>query len=240
MAHRLGMVCQVMSTPTSITIGVGELPEQSTLLVRVAPGEHDLAKLRSIDELSENIAAGRISIEDAMKELSEIGEQPDFVHRRFKIAAFPIISAAAACLFGGGFSEIAVAAVTGFIVGIVSLFSRRRFAGGHLFEVVASMIAGTIAHLAIGIGIAANYHIAILAGIIVLIPGLTLTIAMVELATRNLVSGTARLMSSVVVFLEILFGVAVAEEIFSRILGKPAYFEPRPPVINADQLVCFR
>jgi uncharacterized membrane protein YjjB (DUF3815 family) len=49
------------------------------------------------------------------------------------------------------------------------------------------------------------------AGIIVLLPGLSLTVAMTELATRNLISGTSRLMAAVIVLLELVVGVAIGE-----------------------------
>ena len=43
-----------------------------------------------------------------------------------------------------------------------------------------------------------------LGGLIVLIPGLSLTLAMTEIATRHLVSGTARLTGALVLFLTIV------------------------------------
>jgi len=52
--------------------------------------------------------------------------------------------------------------------------------------------------------------VVILSTLIILIPGLSMTTAMTELATRHLVSGVARLAGAAVVFLTILLGVALA------------------------------
>jgi uncharacterized membrane protein YjjB (DUF3815 family) len=49
------------------------------------------------------------------------------------------------------------------------------------------------------------------AALIVLLPGMSLTVAMQELATRHLIAGTARLMSAVIVLLELVVGVALGE-----------------------------
>ncbi len=57
--------------------------------------------------------------------------------------------------------------------------------------------------------------LATLAGLIILIPGLTLTIAMSELAHHHLVSGTARLMGSSITFLQLGFGAALGWKLTS-------------------------
>ena len=54
---------------------------------------------------------------------------------------------------------------------------------------------------------------ATLAGLIVLIPGFMLTIAIRELSTRHLASGTARLVGAGITFLGIIFGVALGNRL---------------------------
>jgi uncharacterized membrane protein YjjB (DUF3815 family) len=69
-----------------------------------------------------------------------------------------------------------------------------------------------------------------LAGLIFVIPGFSLTIAMAELAARHLVSGTARLAGAFTVFLAITFGVAVGRHIAAALAGlpPPAVVTPLP------------
>jgi uncharacterized membrane protein YjjB (DUF3815 family) len=52
-------------------------------------------------------------------------------------------------------------------------------------------------------------------------PGFTLTIAMTELATRNLVSGTARLMGALLILVELGFGVALGQKLASWLALTP-------------------
>ena len=47
---------------------------------------------------------------------------------------------------------------------------------------------------------------------------MSLTVAMTELATRNLIAGTARLMSAVIVLLELVVGVALGERLASALV----------------------
>jgi uncharacterized membrane protein YjjB (DUF3815 family) len=61
--------------------------------------------------------------------------------------------------------------------------------------------------------------VATLAGLIVLLPGLTLTTALSELVTRHLSSGTARLSGAMVSLLAIAFGVALGNRVGAAAFG---------------------
>ena len=78
---------------------------------------------------------------------------------------------------------------------------------------------------------------ATLGGLVVLLPGLTLTTALSELATRHLASGAARLSGAFITFLSIVFGVAFG----NLFLGVPFHFTPELlPVYDGSFLGLFR
>jgi len=66
--------------------------------------------------------------------------------------------------------------------------------------------------------------ISAIAGIIVLLPGLTLTVAMVELATKHVVSGSARLIGAIMVLLVIGFGVVIGQGLSGVFVEQPEFF----------------
>ncbi len=81
-----------------------------------------------------------------------------------------------------------------------------------MFELVGAALAAAVA------GIVSAWwpiepSLVTVAALIVLLPGMSLTVAMTELATRNLMSGTARLMSAVIVLLELAVGVALGDRL---------------------------
>ncbi len=221
MAERLGVQAQVFSTPTSIMIGFGEPSAQRTALVRMDPGAQNLEKLRLVDQLSEQVTRGEIAPDSALRELQRIRNAKDRIGPIVGTLAFPLTTAAATTFLGGSWPDMAVAALSGFLIGLLVRYVPRTTAGGHLFELLAAGIAGTLAHLASTMNLGVSYETAMLAGLIVLVPGLTLTIALTEIATRNLVSGTARFTAAMVVFLKIIFGVALSQEVLTRIVGAP-------------------
>jgi uncharacterized membrane protein YjjB (DUF3815 family) len=114
------------------------------------------------------------------------------------------------------------AGVIGLCAGTLALGFSRTVAGGQVFELVAAFVAAAVAIGAVHLGFPVSFQVATLAGLIILIPGLTLTVAMNELATRNLVAGTARSTAAAIVFLEVGFGVALGEQVMTRLFGPAA------------------
>jgi uncharacterized membrane protein YjjB (DUF3815 family) len=97
---------------------------------------------------------------------------------------------------------------------------------GRLFELLAACLAAALATAAPALGLHVSAPLATLAGVVVLLPGFSLTIAMAELAAGHLASGTARLAGAFMVFIGITFGVAVGRQISASLFGPPPVVAP--------------
>jgi len=97
-----------------------------------------------------------------------------------------------------------------------------------LFEATAAIFASVVAVVATQVLAPLSFYITTLAGLIVLVPGLTLTTGIRELATRNLISGTASLMGAGLVFFELGFGVALGSQIQNFLPPTDLYLAPVP------------
>ncbi|NUO78572.1 threonine/serine exporter family protein [candidate division KSB1 bacterium] len=224
-AQQFELQGQFFTTPTSIFAAFGALEEQRTYLMRVEPGESDLGKLAALDEVTSQVLRGKISPARGAQRIDEILAAPSLYSWPLTIAAFGLASAAASRFLGGGEREILVAGLLGLMIGVLALLTSKWQALGRVFELVAAFAVSscaTIIATQFGSRSIAND---ILAGLIVLMPGLTLTTAMNELSTRHLVSGTARLSAAFVIFLELGFGVAVGGIFIRKILGEPRILE---------------
>jgi uncharacterized membrane protein YjjB (DUF3815 family) len=73
-------------------------------------------------------------------------------------------------------------------------------------------------------------EVVVLSGVIALVPGMTLTTGLAELAQKSLVAGAARLMEAFAAFLAILLGIALAVGLQAR-LGAPAPPSPLPQAL---------
>jgi uncharacterized membrane protein YjjP (DUF1212 family) len=227
-AEKLGLQGQFFSTPTAIFASFGRQEEQRTFLMRVTPGEVNLGKIAELDDVTTGVLRGALDPAEGSKRVDGILAEPHRYGATLTTVAFSLASAAASRFLGGGVKEIAASALIGLVIGLLSLFVEKYQSFGKVFEFVAAGAASALAgSLTFVIGAYAVSN-ATLAGLIVLMPGLTLTIALIELSTRNLSSGTSRLSGAFVIFLSIGFGVAVGGAIANLLLGEPAVARAAP------------
>lgn len=217
--RRLGLTGQFFSTPTSIFAAFGPEDDQQTFLLRVTPGEVNLGKLAELDEVTIGVLRGVHDSAEGSRLIDRILSEPPEYGPWLRTVAFGLASAGASRFLGGGWKEILFSALIGWTIGILARLFARSAPLGRVFEPVAAFIASALTAL-LGLLIG-PYAISntMLAGLIVLMPGLTLTVAMIELSTQHLSSGTSRLNNAFVTFLGIGFGVAVGSALVDALIG---------------------
>jgi len=228
-ARRFGIAAQFFSTPTSLLTALGEGTNQRTHLERVEPAGVDLGRLALLDGLIRRVATGDMAPERAYDAL----ERTLARHRPYPLwlvqLSWALASAATAVFLGGGWNEMAVAGLLGLATGLLSRALARRSVSGLLLEPIAAALSAFGAAAAASRIEPLSIYIATLSGIIYLIPGFTLTIALAELATRHLSSGTARFASALMVFLSLTFGVALGGHAATALFGPALHVPPIPP-----------
>lgn len=226
-AEELGLAAQTFTTPTSVFVSVESEDGLSTYLARVHPGEADLTKLMALDKLFNRVLLGEVRPEDGVGEIKAIVRSRPRYPSWMIVLAFGVVSTCVGNFLGGAWREMLASGISGLVVGLLVQFTGRHREFSRLMEFLAGLSAALIAGLmTIPFG---GYMstVPVVAGIIVLLPGLTLTIAMVELATKHVVSGTARLAGAIMVLLVIGFGVVMGQTIVERSVGAPEVVVPQ-------------
>jgi uncharacterized membrane protein YjjP (DUF1212 family) len=218
-AQRLGLEAQFFSTPTSIFAAFGPQEDQRTYLLRVEPGDTDLARLADVDRITLRVIRGELSVAEGSTAIENIASAAPIYSPPLTTLAFGVASACAAVFFGGGLPEVALAGTLGIVTGLLALSIPAVPALARIFEPLAALIATIIATGVAARLVPLSVPVTVLAGLIVFIPGLTLTVAMTELASRHLVSGTARISSALLLFVTIIFGVALGAKIGQLAFG---------------------
>lgn len=225
-AQRLGVEAQIFSTPTSIFAAIGPVGAQTTYMLRVEPGDPDLERLVRVDHVVQRVASGELSPGAGVRALEMIPSPSGRWGLVTTLLAFSLASACAGAFFGGSFGDIASAGVVGVLVGAMAIVGSMHREARRVIEAVAAAGASAVALVLervvspglVGMGYEWATVDAVrvtLSGLIVLLPGLTLTLAMSELASRHLVSGTGRLTHAAMILLSVGFGVAVGRSVLS-------------------------
>ncbi len=216
-AAALGVAVSVFSTPTSLHVWFA--PDRA-FLVRLSPGDVDLARLVAIDHVADAVQAGTLSCQDALAALDAArAAAPPYGHSA-SLAALTVVGAAVAAAFGGGAVEIFAAALIALGAGIIEALLKRGEHSQRSVYLFSAFGAGLLTTWIDASG-AASGAIVLIAGLIALFPGFTVTTAVSELATGNLVSGTSRFMAATVVLVQIAVGVALARQLGEAWWGAP-------------------
>lgn len=193
-AQALNEAVAVFAAPTSVAIDFGD----HTRTLAVVNGDEDLAHMVEVDAIAEAVTEGRLTAHSALEALAAARQREPQWSAPAVMAAFAVTSGAGAVHFGGGLDEVLVSALTGLAI---SLLSRM----GPLFPVLASFTAALVGSL-----LPVSMEVVALSSCIVLLPGLTLTTGLTELANGHLVAGSARLARALTVLLQLGVGAALA------------------------------
>ncbi len=212
-AARLGLTAEFFSTPTSIMVGFGDLDHQRVHLLRVEPGAPNLGKLAALASIVREVVDQSVSPEDGLKHLHALKAQPPRWPQWLSLLAFVLSSAAVACFLRVKLGDVAVASVLGLITGAIAIATSDSDAWRPVTEPVAAFVVTTFALTIDAFTHSGTGYATSLAGLVVLLPGLTFTVALTELSTRHLASGTARFSGAMVTFLGLGFGLALGAKL---------------------------
>lgn len=228
MSRRLRIRSQFFVTPTSILISYGPMTDERVHLMRVEPGDQDLGRLADVFDVVHGVGSGQLTPAQGTQKLDESADQPSRYGPWVTAIAISVASTSAARFLGGGTSEVVVAAVIGLSIGLLNIVAGRVAGVRRMFEPLASFVAALLAGVAWKVTGPLSVYLATLAGIIILIPGFTLTVAITELSNKHLQAGTARLFSAFTTFIVIVIGVAIGAAMSDALVGVPPPHTPSP------------
>lgn len=216
---KLGLSCNVLSTPTSIVLSCADRAHsddplaQITQVIRLAPGEVHLGHLCQVDEIADRVTAGTLDIAEGFALLRSVPDRPDPMSRLLSVVSFGIASIAVAAILHTSWLDLAVVGVIGMLIGFIAEMFRRGSRLAPSFEAISALLATLIATNVSAYCFPLSIKSVVLASIITLLPGLTLTTAVRELSTGHLVSGSARMAGSMATLLKLSFGTVAAAQL---------------------------
>lgn len=236
-ADRLGVSAGFFAMPTAVICTIGEGDAARTHVVRVSPGEVDLCKLDRVDAAMGRLLRGEWGAAQALEEIHAIRAAPRRYPVLLTVACFGVASGGAAQFFAGSWVDAGVSAVLGIVVGWFAVFAQERRDLARLTDFLAGAVVAAVAALLGGRIGGATPAIISVSSLIFLFPGLTLTTAIHELATKNLIAGTARLMGALMVLLSIGFGVGVGQVAMARWTQPPVPGTPIPLAVEPGAIL---
>jgi uncharacterized membrane protein YjjP (DUF1212 family) len=224
-SRRLGMACEAWSNPTGLILSFSDpqRPEQPSAIriIRLEPGDINLGRMAAADAIAEDVMAGRRDLASGHQALVAL-DRPVSVRGQVLTAfSFGLSAASVAGLLRTGWADIVTAAVIGWLIGTLQVLGARKRALNEAMDALSALIATFLAATVATFIAPLSLKTVIVASLIVLMPGLTLTTAVTELSSKQLVSGTARFAGAMMTLMSLTFGTVVAMQIVKMLGWQP-------------------
>ncbi len=228
-ARWMGYRCEIWSGPTAVflalhrdeeaesgngQVGSGEagdeLEEHVQLpmqLIRLRPGTINLADTTELYGMGDALISGRLTLQEAYQQLKKPRNgllYPVWL----RLLATGVISGSFVVMLSGSLAGALTATVAGLFLALLYENAGKALKAGGMEAIAAVLVTLAV--------YAAHHYLAgidpasvIMSGLIVLMPGMSLTIAVTELSTDHLSSGSARLAGALIVILKLTLGVLI-------------------------------
>ncbi|KAF8951114.1 hypothetical protein BGZ46_004162, partial [Entomortierella lignicola] len=227
-SHRIEETCALLARKMDIDASFALLPGLMTISfsdpethtsdtrhLRCTQGM-DMYKLSKVYPIAIGVLHGK-DIEQANRALEKVTAEPGYYPVWVTVIGWMLTSAFVAPLaFNGSWLDTALAGLCGLLVGLLGVVAAKFPVYGNVFEVTSSILVGFIAK---AFGDRVCFSAVSLAGVVILLPGLLLTQSIMELASRNIVSGAVRMFYALMYAFFLGFGLSLGAEIWDYIGG---------------------
>lgn len=183
----------------------------------------NMAGLAQVGELVDKIESGDVSVEDGTALLDAIDRSPAPFGPLAIAASFGLIGAGFAVLLSLAWHDVIIGVVLSLVVYAVVLLLGRSPRLARMLNPLAAFVAAVLAYaIAATLVPSSDYRMVTLCAVIALIPNPGLILGIGELSSNHVVSGAERLMSAIVVLIELAFGAFLGIAIARALMTIPA------------------
>ncbi|KAF9581975.1 hypothetical protein BGW38_000823 [Lunasporangiospora selenospora] len=213
-AHTLELNLQCVYLPNLMIVAFTdyETHTSETHLLKVSAGLN-MSKFAQVHQVLKMVTHSSIPVEEAIMKLDAINMEKDMWPRWANILSYAVASfCTASMFFRGNWTDSGVALLLGTMVGLMNWLSEMVPSYSHICEVTMSVLVSFIAQ-------ALHRHVCQsavkMAGIVMLLPGYTITCAILELSSRHMISGSVRLFYAVIFSLLLGYGLTIGASLWA-------------------------
>ncbi|WP_445506324.1 threonine/serine exporter family protein [Niallia sp. 03190] len=196
-------------TPTGLFFTLEGLEQTKTKLIRIIERTTNLEKVVKVNDVSREISAGELSVEEACHLLSEIEKEKKTYSDWLQVVAAALASGCFLIMFQGVWGDFFPAFIAGGTGLLCSIYFHRMVQIKFFAEFLAAFLVGLIAFSAVYLGFGKEVDKIIIGSVMPLVPGLLITNAVRDLMAGDLVSGLSKGAEAFLTAFAIGSGIAV-------------------------------
>lgn len=203
---------RITAFPTSLLVALGGGESATLELTTPLAAAPRLDQIAALHRLLEDAEEGAVPPAEGLRRLDEIrGLSPRF-GAVASVAGYAVLALGLALILHPAPRDVAAAAVFGAIVGCLRLAVRSEPTLQVLLPVIAAFVISALTALAVKHGLAEPGLRAMIAALVVFIPGAALSTAVLELAAGDMIAGSSRLVWASVQLMLLAFGILAGVE----------------------------
>ena len=197
---------RISAFPTYLMVTMGR-GEPATLELTSLTGSPRLDQIAALDRLAHEAERGAVLPADGLRRLEEIREMRPRFGRWQSLVGYSVFTLGLCLLLDPAPGDVVAAAVFGALVGVLRTFGRGQSPLQVLMPLLAAFVVSALSALAVKYELTDPGLRAMVASLVVFLPGAALTISVLELAAGQMVSGSSRLVSGVMQLALLTFGI---------------------------------
>jgi uncharacterized membrane protein YjjP (DUF1212 family) len=199
---------RIVAFPTAVFITLHDGRAQHVTLAEGLSHGLRLDQIADIHALCNAAERAEVTPHEGLARLAEILRQSGRFGPVGIVAGHSVLSAGLAMLLMPTLTNLAGAALLGFVVGLLKLVNRDRPVLALPTPVFAATLVSALTYLAVQHGLPVDPLYLLVPPLVTFLPGAMLTLGMVELAYGDMIAGTSRLITGLVQLVLLAFGLA--------------------------------
>ena len=219
-AHANGLPeVEVVALPTALVLSTPHAAQTRTVAVSAGYRSLRLDQVHEVLEVADLAREGAVGPAEGSRRIAAAFESPSPYSRWQQALGYVLSAVGLALVLGGSLTDVALAAVLG---AAVFGFERLTSAWAVPFQAIVVLISAfgvsTVVFLASRTGLDVSLLPALVAPLITFLPGALLTTSVIDLATRQMIAGAARLAAGVMTLVLLALGIVGG----ANLVGIPA------------------
>lgn len=207
----------VLSNGLFVTVGDKQEPVYAKVQ-HIPVGRTYLGKVAAVNQLSREIEENRHSVEEARRMLAEIRVMPE-KRPLMQVLASGVGSAAFSYLFGGTMWDAFAAMIAGVVLYLYVLGISDKYLSKIVGIIGGGALVTGVCALLYACGVGRHLNFMVIGSIMPLVPGVAFVNAIKDIANGDYISGSVRMLDTLLIFFCIAIGVGMSYAVAARLIG---------------------
>ncbi|KAL9538221.1 hypothetical protein MBANPS3_011096 [Mucor bainieri] len=200
--------------PDSVLITFTDGDETQSIMVK-SPQGFDNGKIAKINDIMNFFQRGELDLDRCLVLLHDVATAPPTCGVWATVTFFTLSSfTASAMMFGGTWIDACISGALGLLVAILYILSAHFPIYARVFEISASVVVAIITR---ALHNYCCFTSVVLSAILILLPGYTMTVGVIELSARHVTTGIVRLVYAVFYAFQLAYGLQVGSSVYNAI-----------------------